>query len=75
MRSKNGVPIRLTNERWNHIITSHVDMKDNKEMLLKTVEDPDMILRGVLDELRAVKFFEIYAFRTKVYYGSIQRDK
>ena len=45
IKSKNGVPIRLTDERWSHITTSHTDMKDNKDLLLKTVEDPEMILK------------------------------
>jgi len=58
IKSKNGVPIRLTDERWSHITTSHTDMKDNKDLLLKTVEDPEMILKGVSDELRAVRFFQ-----------------
>jgi hypothetical protein len=57
-RSKAGVDIELTRERWNHIITSYLDMTDNEDLLLKTVEDPDMILKGVSDEMRAVRFFQ-----------------
>ena len=56
--SKNNVLIRLTDERWSHITTSHTDMNDNKDLLLKTIEEPDMILKGVSDELRAVRFFQ-----------------
>ena len=41
-----------------HITTSHTDMKDNRDLLHKTVEEPDMILRGVNNELRAVRFFQ-----------------
>lgn len=55
--SKNGVPIRLTEERWEHITESHIDMKGNQELLLETVREPDMILQGVTDEFRSVKFF------------------
>ena len=58
IRSINGVPVRLTDERWRHILTSHTDMKDNLDKLIETVENPDMILKGVSDELRAVKFFK-----------------
>ena len=58
VKSKNGVPIRLTEERWNHITTSHTDMKDNQKLLLETVQGPDMILCGVQDDIRAVKFFK-----------------
>jgi len=32
-------------------------MNDNKDLLLKTIEEPDMVLEGVSDELRAVRFF------------------
>ena len=58
IKSKNNVLIRLTDERWSHITTSHTDMEDNKDLLLKTVEKPDMILKGVSDDLRAVRFFQ-----------------
>jgi hypothetical protein len=58
IKSKNNVPIRLTDERWSHITTSHTDMNNNKDLLLKTVEKPDMILKGVSGELRAVRFFQ-----------------
>jgi len=33
-------------------------MNDNKDLLLKTVENPDMILKGVDGELRAVRFYQ-----------------
>ena len=58
IKSKNGIPVRLTSEIWTHITSSHTDMNDNKDLLLKTVEEPDMILKGVSDELRAVRFFQ-----------------
>ena len=58
IKSKNNVPVRLTDERWSHITTAHTDMNNNKDLLLKTVEKPDMILKGVSDELRAVRFFQ-----------------
>ena len=58
IKSKNGIPVRLTSERWTHITSSHTDMNDNKDLLLKTVENPDMILKGVGGELRAVRFHQ-----------------
>lgn len=57
-KSKNGVPVRLTEERREHIVASHEDMDNNTDLLLKTIEDPDMILKGVSNELRATKFFQ-----------------
>jgi len=58
IKSKNEVSIRLTSERWTHITTSHTDMNDNKDLLFKTVENPDMILKGVNGELRAIRFYQ-----------------
>lgn len=58
VNSKNNVSIRLTEERWKHITISHIDMEGNQKSLQETVQDPDIILRGVLDEVRAVKFFQ-----------------
>ena len=40
-----------------NIIASHADMKDNQKLVLETIREPDMILKGVTDELRAIKFF------------------
>ena len=56
-KSKNQVPIRLTEERWFHIITSHTEMNGNILELIETIEDPDVITKGVGDELRCIRFF------------------
>lgn len=54
--SKNGVLIRLTHERWNHIITSHLELdSENPSIVMNTVKNPDAILKGDLGELLAVK--------------------
>ena len=44
--SKNGVPIRRTDERWFHIVENHDDLAGHSDLVLQTVEDPDLILRG-----------------------------
>src|SRR5882724_6299195 len=49
--SVNGVPIRLTDERWEHILDSHPEVASFRESLLDAVENPDYILisrRGAL---------------------------
>jgi len=43
-RSINGVPIRLTDERWEHILDSHPELSSYQEALLDAVEQPDYIL-------------------------------
>jgi hypothetical protein len=44
--SRGGVPIRLTEERWFHIVENHDDLAGHYDDVLETVEDPEMILRG-----------------------------
>jgi hypothetical protein len=56
--SKNNVSVRLTDERWAHIIRRHPEMKDQKGRVLETVENPDYILEGDYEELLAVRFFK-----------------
>lgn len=54
--SKNGVSIRLTSERWFHITTSHREIDPKSYFsILDVVKDPDLILKGDLRELLAVK--------------------
>jgi hypothetical protein len=55
--SHNGVPVRLTEERWQHIIRRHSEMSDQRERVLETVAEPDMIQRGDFGELLALRFY------------------
>ena len=57
VRSRNGVPVRLTEERWQHIIRRHTEMGDQRERVLETVAEPDMIQQGDFGELLAVHFY------------------
>ncbi len=43
MRSINGVPIRLTDERWKHITTRHLEMTNERDKIFETIENPDLI--------------------------------
>ncbi|MMZ68473.1 hypothetical protein D1872_311660 [compost metagenome] len=53
--SRNGVRIRLTEERWFHIVENHDELAGLSDEVLLTVEDPDYIVRGWTDELLAVR--------------------
>lgn len=53
--SINDAPIRLTEERWEHIIDQHPYMTAYLEVMLDTTEDPEYILRGYQGTLIAVK--------------------
>ncbi len=41
--SKNNIPIRLTEERWNHIIRRNPEMLNQIDKILTTIEKPDLI--------------------------------
>ena len=53
--SVNGVPIRLTYERWYHIIENHDDLASYFYELLETVEKPDFVIRGNKGTLKATR--------------------
>lgn len=55
--SVNGVPIRLTYERWYHVIENHDDLASHFYDVLETVEKPDFIMRGNEGTLKATKNF------------------
>jgi len=44
--SKNGVPIRLTDERWTHVAEEHGELADLRSAVLETVSQPERILLG-----------------------------
>jgi len=56
--SKNGVPIRLTAERWQHITIGHPDIADYFYEILETIENPEIIYEGVNDAKIAVRMFQ-----------------
>lgn len=53
--SVSGVPIRLTEERWEHITGKHLYMTSYYEDSLEALEDPEYILRGHRGTLVAVR--------------------
>jgi len=58
VRSKNGVPIRLTDERWLHIIEEHSEMAGYYFEVLEIVEEPDAIYEGKEGECIAAREIE-----------------
>ena len=53
--SVNGVPIRLTHERWFHITENHDDLASYYFEVLEAVENPEFIMRGNKGSLKATK--------------------
>ena len=53
--SVNGVPIRLTAERWQHITDNKPYMMGYDDKILEAIEKPTWILRGYAGSLIAVQ--------------------
>lgn len=52
--SLNNIPIRLTEERWAHILEEHGELAQMQQQILDTVAKPARILAGKAGELLAV---------------------
>lgn len=50
VKSKNLVPIRITDERWTHVTENHPEVSDFFEYIIECIEDPDYIIRSKKDE-------------------------
>ncbi len=53
--SVNGVPIRLTEERWEHIVSNKPYMEAYDEKVRDTIEQPTWVLRGYVGTLVAIR--------------------
>lgn len=55
--SHNRVPVRLTEERWEHIIRRHPEMAGQDARVLATLAEPETIQQGDFGELLAIRFY------------------
>ncbi len=67
IKSKNGVPIRLTAERWFYIIENHDDLAGYYDDVLNAIEEPNDILKGYKEAFIALKEIEKGKFLAAVY--------
>ncbi|MFB6357151.1 MAG: hypothetical protein ABEJ65_11630 [bacterium] len=58
VRSIHDVPIRLTEERWQHITTSHPEMAEYYHDILKTVDSPKQVFKGENGTIVALRKIE-----------------
>lgn len=56
--SVNEVPIRLTRERWQHIVARHPEMQYEQDRVLETLGAPDAIQEGDFGGLLAVRLYD-----------------
>ncbi len=67
IESKHGIPIRLSDERWEHITTEHGELIDQRDQVLETVANPERILAGNAGEQLAVREVEAGKWIVVVY--------
>ena len=70
--SKNGVPIRLTDERWAHITEEHSELAGLRSEIRGTVAHPAEIFAGNQGELLATREVEPGKYLVVVYRESQQ---
>src|SRR5262245_20698482 len=56
--SKDGVPIRLTDERWAHVMEEHHELAGLRSEVMETIANPTAIFAGKRSELLAVREVE-----------------
>jgi hypothetical protein len=75
--SKNGVLIRITDERWTHVVESHDYMAGNRDLVVETMEEPDYIVTGGKGELIALRHYQATSISEKhvvVVYRELESD-
>jgi hypothetical protein len=71
--SVNGVPIRLTDERWEHIVSNKPYMEGFYERILPAIEQPTWILQSYGGSLVAVLALARQRY-LQVVYKELSRD-
>ena len=56
--SRDGIPIRLTGERWTHIVEEHNELAGLRLDVLASVAEPYKVVAGRAEEKLAVKEYE-----------------
>lgn len=65
--SRNGVPIRLSDERWAHIIEEHCELAGLRLEVMESIAQPERVLAGGAGELLAVREMEPGKWMVAVY--------
>ena len=78
VESRNGIAIRLSTERWTHIIDRHPEMSTMRDQVLETITKPNFIQSGDFGELLAVRHYDKTPLTSKfliVAYREIATDE
>jgi hypothetical protein len=77
IHSHNGIPIRLTDERWRHIAERHPELVAERTKVLETIADPEMIQEGDFGERLAIRWYNQTSLGAKyvvVAYRELEND-
>lgn len=72
--SINGILIRLTGERWSHIVEEHCELAGMQYDVMQTVAAPDKIYEGNAGEYLAVKRINDDKLLVVVYKESVEEN-
>ncbi len=72
--SVNGVPIRLTDERWEHIIIGHPELEHLLKEVIRGIEEPQTVRAGGSGELLAVRKLRDNKYLVVVYREKTEKD-
>lgn len=72
--SVGGVPIRITSERWWHIVEARDDLAGRTDDILDTIEQPDWVTRGYRGAHVAWKNFGKTGYLAVVYRERGRKD-
>jgi len=67
VQSKQEILIRLTDERWEHIVTEHGELSESRDAVLQAISDHERIFAGGNAELLAVREIESGKWLVVVY--------
>jgi hypothetical protein len=65
--SKNGVPVRLSDERWAHITEEHCELAGLRLEVMEAIAKPERVLAGGAGELLALRETEPGKWLVAVY--------
>ncbi len=65
--SVDGIPIRLTAERWFHIVENHDDLAGYYDDVLETIENPEIVIQGYRGSFVAVRGYGRKQYLTVIY--------
>ena len=55
--SHNGVPVRMSAERWSHIVCRHPELDGQQKKLVETLSEPGYIQKGDFGTMMAIRHY------------------